>query len=94
MGGIARSLAPAVNLWHKAGMNAGELRKLVANARTRPFTIYAEGKAFRVAHPEFAALSPDGGTLIVFDKQGGAFDVLDVPLIARIAVRGKAAAPK
>ena len=64
-------------------MLADELRQLVSGPAFRPFTVFAEGKAFRIAHPEFAALSPRGDTLIVFHEKDAAFDILDVALIAR-----------
>ena len=67
-------------------MTADELRPLLQNAGVRPLTVYANGKALRIAHPEFAALSPNGETLIVFHKDNAAFDVLDVALIGRVLV--------
>ena len=57
-------------------MTADELRPLLQNAGVRPLTVYANGKALRIAHPEFAALSPNGETLIVFHKDNAAFDFL------------------
>ena len=67
-------------------MNASELKELLRTSVFRPFTIHAEGKDFLIDHPEFAALSPRGDTLIVFHKEDGAFDILDVPQIVRVAV--------
>ena len=67
-------------------MTADELRQRLQEAGSRPFTVYVDGKPFRIAHPEFAALSPRGDILIVFHKSDAAFDILDVPLIARVAV--------
>jgi hypothetical protein len=67
-------------------MNADELRKLVRESAARPFTIHAEGKEFLVSHPEFAAVSPRGDTLIIFHKNDSAFEVLDVSLLALAAV--------
>jgi hypothetical protein len=57
----------------------------------RPFTVYlASDTAFSIPHPDFAALSPTGRTLIVFRKQDDAHDILDVPLIARVEVQESA----
>jgi hypothetical protein len=63
-----------------------ELRPLLHGAAFRPFTVYAEGKAFTIRHPEFAALTPPGRTLIVLHKDDNAFDLVDVELIERIKV--------
>ena len=67
-------------------MSAKELRQLLRGSAFRPFTVRAEGRDFLISHPEFAALSPRGDTLIVFHKDDGAFDIVDVSLIARVAV--------
>jgi len=70
-------------------MSADELRRLLRGAAFRPFTVHADGEEFLISHPEFAALSPRGDTLIVFHKNDGAFDIVDVPLIVRVSVQGK-----
>ena len=67
-------------------MNADELRKLLKGAAFRPFTVHAQDQAFRISHPEFAAQSPLGDTLIIFHEKDGAFEILDVALIARAEV--------
>ena len=75
-------------------MIADELRQLLRESAFRPFTVHAEGNDFLISHPEFAALSPRGDTLIIFHKDDGAFDILDVSLIAGAAVhesKGQAA---
>ena len=67
---------------HTKLMIAHELRQLLRDSAFRPFTVHAEGKDFLISHPEFAALSPLGDTLIVFHKDDRAFEILDVELIA------------
>jgi hypothetical protein len=67
-------------------MTADELRGLLRGAVFRPFTVHAEGKSFYVPHPEFAALTGPGKTLILLHKDDNAFDLLDVDLIARVEV--------
>ncbi len=67
-------------------MVADELKKLLRDSAFRPFSIHAEGKDFLISHPEFAALSPRGDTLIIFHQHDSAFEIVDVPLIARAAV--------
>ena len=75
-------------------MNAAELKQLLHASPFRPFTVYlASEKAFAVPHVDFAALSPTGRTLIVFRKEDGVFDILDVPLIARLEVQETAGPP-
>ena len=69
-------------------MSAAELRKLVRESASRPFTVRAEGKDFVVSHPEFAAVSPRGDTLIIFHKDDSAFEILDVSLIALASGHG------
>ena len=73
--------------WHRKAMGSKQLKELLRGAPFRPFTVHSEGKDFEVSHPEFAALSPRGDTLIIFHKDDAAFDILDVALIARVAVR-------
>ena len=69
-------------------MNAAELKQVLHATPFRPFTVHlARDKAFSVPHEDFAALSPNGRTLIVFRKEDGVFDILDVPLIARLEVQ-------
>jgi hypothetical protein len=70
-------------------MNADELKQLLHATPFRPFTVYlASDKAFPIRHPDFAALTPKGRTLIVMHAEDEAFDILDVPLIARVEVHG------
>ena len=71
-------------------MNATELKQLLRGSAFRPFTVHAEGKDFLISDPEFAALSPRGDTLIIFHKDDGAFEILDVALIVRAAVHDSA----
>ncbi len=71
----------------KRAMNADELKQLLHATPFRPFTVYlASEKAFPVRHEDFAALTPKGRTLIVMHADDEAFDILDVPLIARLEV--------
>ena len=69
-------------------MKANELRKRL---RTTPFhtltVCLGSNKTYTIPHSEFAALSPDGQTLVVWPSDGGGMDVLDVRLIERVEVR-------
>ena len=70
---------------YKLYMCADELRALLRAVPFRPFTAYLPSdRAFPVPHPEFAVLSPQGRTLIVFHGGDNGFDLLDVPLITRV----------
>ena len=71
---------------HREGMTSDDLKQLLRGAAFRPFTVYAEGKSFRISHPEFAALTLPGKTLVVFHKNDNGFDLIDVDLIARVDV--------
>ena len=69
----------------------------------RPFVVeLSSGKRVPIQHPDYAALSPGGTTLVVFyrdlspsDKyDDGKMEIIDVPLITSLAVESgsKAAA--
>ena len=64
-------------------MSKDELRSLLTAKAFRPFRLYlADGRSTEVPHSEFAAISPDGRTLIVFDaKTGGMREIIDTLLI-------------
>ena len=67
-------------------MSKDELISLLRPAGFRPFRLHvADGRSAEVPHPEFAALSPDGRTLIVFDaKTGGMREIIDTVLIVSV----------
>ena len=73
-------------LGYTQSVTTTELRQLLRGSAFRPFTVYAEGKAFHVPHPEFAMLTPQGRTLVVMHKDDDALDLLDVSLIARAEI--------
>lgn len=79
-------LAIAAGLWHGVTMTGDELKQLLRTSAFRPFTVFAEGKAFLIPHPEFAALTGPGQTLIVLHKEDNGFDLLDVNLISRAEI--------
>jgi hypothetical protein len=52
----------------------------------------ADGRSFRVDHPDFIALSPSGRTVIVFDRDDS-YSILDLLLMSELdvpAVNGQA----
>ena len=80
------SLAACERSLNIEAMKSDELRQLLRGAAFRPFTVFANGKSFLIEHPEFAALTRPGGTLIVFHKSDNGFDLVGVDLIARAEV--------
>jgi hypothetical protein len=65
-------------------MTTDQFRATLHQQPFRPFTIrMADGRAFKVAHPDFIAQSPSGRTIIVFqsDKQ---YCVLDLLLMSEL----------
>jgi len=80
-------LESALKVWQELDMNSNELKTLLKPSRFGPITICTTGnKTYSISHPEFAALSPAGDTLIIFLAKGG-HDVVDVPHIERVQVR-------
>ena len=74
-------------------MNAHELKQLLKASPFRPITICTgSDKRYSIGHPEFAALSPEGDTLIVFLPNARGHEVVDVPQIERVEVRKRAGA--
>ena len=74
-------------------MKADEIRILLKATPFKSFTVYMPSeKSFRVPHPDFAWLTPNGRTLIVAPAGSGGVDMLDVPLIARVEVQQTSAA--
>jgi hypothetical protein len=67
-------------------MTTSEIRQLLRGAASRPFTVHADGKTYFIDHPELAALTPPGKTLVVFHKEDNAFDLVDLELIVRVEV--------
>jgi hypothetical protein len=67
-------------------MQIKELQSIYRAQPFQPFALHlADGRAIRVAHPEFIALSPTGRSTVVYGKDG-AFEVVDVMLVTSIKV--------
>ena len=74
-------------------MSADELKRLLHAVPFRPFTVYLPSdKAFRIPHSDFASLAPNGRTMVVWQHESAAMDILDVPLITRVEVASERAA--
>ena len=79
-------------LWQRKGVKADDLRRLLQAAPFQPMKVcLGSSKTYSIPHPESAALSPDGATLVVFLPGGKGLDMLDVPLIERVEVRRRRA---
>jgi len=62
------------------------IRSLITAQPFRPFTInLVGGKTFTVRHPEYAAMSPDGREMIVYDDEGKYYaETLMIDLIEEV----------
>jgi hypothetical protein len=68
-------------------MSPDELRDLLHADPFRPFTVCLGCDcALRIADPEFAALTPEGQTLIIAEGLNGAVEVAEVALIAGVEI--------
>jgi hypothetical protein len=71
-------------------MSVDELKRLLNAVPFRPFTVYLPSDtSFRIPHPDFALLTPNGRTMVVAHDQSDAVDILDVPLITRVNVEAE-----
>lgn len=65
-------------------MKADELRNLLKKQPFQPFVIHLpEGRQVRVAHHDFALLTPDGRTLVAYETDTS-LNIIDVLLISSI----------
>jgi len=56
----------------------------------QPFTVHmADGRSFRVPHPDFLAMSPTGRTVIIW-REDDEFSILDLLSMTEIQVDGSA----
>lgn len=59
-------------------MRADDIRKLQDAVPFRPFSlVLADGRAFRVPHPDFLSVSPKGTALSLWDEDGSIGGYLD-----------------
>jgi hypothetical protein len=74
-------------------MRHEQIRQLLTAQPFRPFTIHLpEGRTVDVVHHDFALVSPDGRTLVVYDSDAVA-NIIDIMLIASIYLGPPAAPP-
>ena len=67
-------------------MSPEQLRQSLRSAPFQPFRIHlADQRSFEVPHPEFAALSPTGRTVLVFSAGSELAEQIDVPLIVSLS---------
>jgi hypothetical protein len=68
-------------------MTTEQLRSTLQQRPFRPFTIrMADGRTFDVPHPDFAAQSPTGRTVIVFHDDDS-YNLLDLLLMTELEVQ-------
>ncbi len=65
-------------------MTADKLRQALRERPFRPFSLHlADGRAFRVVHPEFVAQDPTGRIAVVFLRNGD-LHVVDLFLVTEL----------
>ncbi len=65
-------------------MNSFPIKQMLHAAPFVPFTVHvADGKAFTIQHPDFAALT-QGGRMLFVSTEGDEFELIDVFLITRL----------
>ena len=68
-------------------MTTIELRKQHRAQPFVPFTIHlADGRAFRVPHPEWMWMSPGSGRIVVVADGKNSFDLVDLLLVTSLEV--------
>jgi len=69
-------------------MRIESLRERVRSEPFTPFTInLADGRQFRIDHPEFIAVAPMGPRVaVVFDSRGNGYEIIDVSLVTLLSV--------
>ena len=73
-------------------MQTEDIRSLLRATPFRPFTVVLiSERSYHIPHQDFAFLNPSGQVLIVAKAENNSFDILDVPLIARVEVPEKPA---
>jgi hypothetical protein len=72
--------------WYNFSMTTEQFRSTLQLRPFKPFTIrMADGRTFEVPHPDFAAQSPSGRTVIVF-RDDDSYSLLDLLLMTELDV--------
>jgi hypothetical protein len=71
-------------------MNASDIRSRIKAEPFEPFTLHlADGGEFRVEHPEFMAMEPEGrrrAVLFFPERDGRGIEIIDPMLVTSITV--------
>ncbi len=68
-------------------MKPAHLRLHLGAAPFKPFNLHLEnGRVLTVHHPEFAVLSPDGWTLVLWGKDGGLYEIVDLEAVTSLEI--------
>jgi hypothetical protein len=66
------------------------LREVHQATPFRPFTIHlADGRRFRVPHPEYLSHAPRGRTIIVYGNKPDSFSILDLLLVTDLELESE-----
>jgi hypothetical protein len=73
-------------------MTAEQIRNLLIQRPFQPFVVHlADGRQVRVDHYDWTIISPNGRTMIVYQKDNS-FNIVDIMLVTDLEV-GPSAAP-
>lgn len=68
-------------------MTIERLREVLRNQPFQPFTLnLADGRTFAVPHPEYIAVSAKGRTVVVFDAETDAMEIIDLMMVVSLTV--------
>ena len=66
-------------------MKPSNLRLHLEATPFKPFNLHLENaRTLKVLHPDFASLSPDGWTLVLWAKDGGLYEVVDLDAVTSL----------
>lgn len=66
-------------------MKPANLRLHLEAAPFKPFNLHLEnGRTLKIQHPDFAMLSPDGWTLVLWGKDGGLYEIVELDAVTSL----------
>ena len=66
-------------------MKPANLRHPLEAMPFKPFNLHIEnGRTLKIQHPDFAMLSPDGWTLVLWGKDGGLYEMVDLDAVTSL----------
>lgn len=66
-------------------MKPTNLRHQLEAMPFKPFNLHLEnGRTLKVEHPDFVSLSPDGWTIVLWAREGGIYEVVDLDAVTSL----------